>query len=329
METNLRNENNTFSRVIIDSLQRNFKDQCITGVVLVVAVTALILAQDGFAVEVRNGSQAQVANVSPPLIDPPDALVDSGIAHMQHGDYAAAYRLFLAAAEQDSAEAQNDLGMLYLHGLGVDKDYSIATRWFSKASEKGDVVATYNLGCIYLDGLGLAKDEQRGAQLILQAARGGLQIAQNQIGILYMQSRGVAADHQEAANWFRTAADGGDVAAQFNLGMLYVDGNGVAQSYAEAAKWLQKAADQGSRMAQHNLGYMYAAGKGVPQNDRLATMWYKRAAETEVTQTDPVAQVLWLARKRASERTNSLSNSDCNGSPSGINKKQPSVSIDC
>ncbi len=37
-------------------------------------------------------------------------------------DYVAAVRWFRAAAEQGNAEAQYDLGLMYLEGLGVTQD---------------------------------------------------------------------------------------------------------------------------------------------------------------------------------------------------------------
>jgi len=53
------------------------------------------------------------------------------------------------AAEQGNAAAQNDLGFMYLNGLGVAQSDEQAVHWYRKAAEQGNIFAIESLkGCL-------------------------------------------------------------------------------------------------------------------------------------------------------------------------------------
>ena len=59
------------------------------------------------------------------------------LARMYHRGYAVqddaeAARLYQLAAEQDHAMAQNNLGVMYEQGRGVERDEALAARWYRK-----------------------------------------------------------------------------------------------------------------------------------------------------------------------------------------------------
>jgi hypothetical protein len=53
------------------------------------------------------------------------------------------------AAEAGDKVAQNNLGVLYRDGLGVEKNPSDALSWFQKSAEQGYAKAQLNLGQLY------------------------------------------------------------------------------------------------------------------------------------------------------------------------------------
>ena len=87
-------------------------------------------------------------------------------------------------AENGNAKAQNNLGLMYHFGKGVEEDYSEAVRWFTKSAEQGDADAQYNLG------------------------------------LMYKKGKGVGADYAEAVRWWEKAAEQGDADAQYMLDTL-------------------------------------------------------------------------------------------------------------
>jgi len=57
-------------------------------------------------------------------------------------DYAEAVRWFRKAAEQGDAQAQFNLGLMYVNGKGVRQNYKIAKEWVGKACDN-----RLQLGC--------------------------------------------------------------------------------------------------------------------------------------------------------------------------------------
>lgn len=74
-----------------------------------------------------------VAAVAGPLED--------ALAAHDKGDDAAALRIIRPLAEQGSAEAQYNLGIIYFTGQGVPRDTAEAAKWFRRAAERGDATA--------------------------------------------------------------------------------------------------------------------------------------------------------------------------------------------
>ena len=74
--------------------------------------------------------------------------------------------------------AQNNLGVMYYSGEGVEQDYARAAELYGKAAEQGHMYAQYNLGGMYYDGEGVEQDFARAAELFRKAADAGNNEAQ-------------------------------------------------------------------------------------------------------------------------------------------------------
>ena len=73
-------------------------------------------------------------------------------------DYGKTVKWYQMAAEQESADAQFALGVMYGKGDSVAQDYSEAVKWWRKAAEQGFAPAQYNLGKMYQEGQGVPQD---------------------------------------------------------------------------------------------------------------------------------------------------------------------------
>ena len=71
---------------------------------------------------------------------------------------AEAAKWFRTAAEQGSADAQYNLGVMYYKGRGVARDYVEAAKWLRTAAEQGSATAQSNLGVMYANGDGVPED---------------------------------------------------------------------------------------------------------------------------------------------------------------------------
>ncbi|MDT8364233.1 MAG: tetratricopeptide repeat protein [Nitrosomonas sp.] len=66
--------------------------------------------------------------------------------------------LFLEKAIKGSADAQYQLGLLYLTGRGTLQDFSEASKWLILAAEQNHPLAQYELGLLYQVGQGVGLD---------------------------------------------------------------------------------------------------------------------------------------------------------------------------
>jgi TonB family protein len=116
--------------------------------------------------------------------------IDEGQSAYDRGDYAAAMRLWRPLAEQGSARAQNNLGVLYENGKGVPEDVVEAVRWYRLAAEQGYAGAQNNLGLIYAIGRGGVRQDPLRAYMWFSLAAGSLS---GEVGKTVSQTRDVFA----------------------------------------------------------------------------------------------------------------------------------------
>ena len=81
-----------------------------------------------------------------------------GLQAYKKKDYETALREWIPIAEKGNPEAQNNLGVMYLNGEGVDPDYKTAMKWFTLAAEQSVADAQNNLGLMYGNGQGVKQD---------------------------------------------------------------------------------------------------------------------------------------------------------------------------
>ena len=239
-------------------------------------------------------------------------------------DYAEAVKWYRRAANKGNAEAQNDLGLCYYYGEGVEEDETEAVRWFWDAAMQGNARAQNNLGNCYYYGKGVKQDNKEAVEWYQGATAKGNADAQYSLGNMHEYGHVVEQSYEKAVEWYRKAAEQGQVRALCKLGYMYEYGKGVKQSDEKAVEWYRKAAKQGDAYAQNELGDRYCFGEGVEESDETAVEWYRKAAEqgyasaqnelgdryyfgTGVKQSDETA-VKWY--RKAAEQGNA--NAQCN-----------------
>jgi len=80
-------------------------------------------------------------------------------------------------AEQGDADAQYNLGLMYLLGDGVPENDAEAVKWFRLAAEQGYATAQYNLGRMYANGYGVPQNNIRAYVWYSFALAQGLEFA--------------------------------------------------------------------------------------------------------------------------------------------------------
>jgi hypothetical protein len=159
-------------------------------------------------------------------------------------DFKRAVQLFERAAAQGNAEAQDDLGLCYAHGQGVEIDHEAAAQLFQRAAEQGYPLAHYNLGNAFYEGKGVAQSYAEAVKCYRLAAAQGHPNALFNLGVCHADGIGVAQSYDEAVKWYRLAVAQDHAGALFNLGMCH-----VPQDLDEALRLFERAAAKGDTRA--------------------------------------------------------------------------------
>ncbi|THB68898.1 MAG: sel1 repeat family protein [Gammaproteobacteria bacterium] len=213
-----------------------------------------------------------------------------------------AIELFEKAANQGYSKAQFALAKIYLKGTnGVDISYSKAIPLLQELVKKGDDFSQYELGLVYLHGKGLEEDNNKALQLMQLAARQGNKKAQNRLRDIklfrnnlneaekggkkaqfivaenYYFGKGTKTSAEKALVWYRKSAEQGYAKAQFVVGKMYETGNGVDQNIHMAAKMYSLAAEKNHADAQYEYGLMFTRGGVVDIDVNKAIFWMEKA----------------------------------------------------
>jgi TPR repeat protein len=202
-------------------------------------------------------------------------------AAYESGNYTTALREWKPLAEQGDADAQFNLGQLYVRGDGVPQNNETAMKWYTLAAEQGNAVAQNNLGGMYRNGQGVPQNDKTAVKWYTLAAEQGNAVAQFNLGLMYDNGRGVTQDDKTAMKWYTLAAEQGVADAQKKVEEVEKRIEAAEEKIAEQneLRKLQTHAKQGNADAQYNLGVMYDNGEGVPQDDETAMKWFGLAAK--------------------------------------------------
>ena len=131
-----------------------------------------------------------------------------GVEAFQEGDYRRAFDAWSLGSYEGNAEAQYNLGVLYLEGQGIKANVDQARAWFLKAANQNHVEAQYNLGHMALSGIGVEKNTEKALLWWKRAAEGGYAQAQFNYGrALYLGIEDYSDQHsglaliRQAALW--------------------------------------------------------------------------------------------------------------------------------
>lgn len=198
-----------------------------------------------------------------------------GLAALKEKDYRKAKLEFTAAAEAGDADAQFQLGNLYLRGRGVEKSPRLAAQWYEKAIAQGNKDAQGRMGALLWEGAGIGKNQKRALELLRDGAASGNAVCQYELALLSFKGEEVGLGKDECYDLFRKAGEQGHADAQAKVGDALLHGRiGGKENPAEAEEWLRKAAAQGHIEAMRNLGACITKLHGR----REGVEWYRKAA---------------------------------------------------
>ena len=223
-----------------------------------------------------------------------------GNAYFTTKNYLLALRHLEVAADAGYPDAEDELGVMFVRGLGVIKDYQRAFDLFNKAAANGSPTGMGNLGSMYASGFFVKEDDTQALAWYEKSIEAGNAFGLAQAGVLSFNGKGAPRDYQMAAGYFQQAADLGDGYSLKFLAIMYERGLLGKPDPAKAAELRLKAAEvdpdsqnpecrrRPSRAARTAQAAAMAAERGV------------RASDTSVRAAAPgtatsVTRTAWLA----------------------------------
>lgn len=107
----------------------------------------------------------------------------------------------MKAAEQGDVESQNDIGISYEKGEGVDQDPTQALIWFEKAAKNGNIEAQYNAALKYYSGGGVIQNYDKSIKYAKMAASNGNKPAVELLLNIYSDENNPKYNPEKANYW--------------------------------------------------------------------------------------------------------------------------------
>ena len=117
----------------------------------------------------------------------------TGVDAYSNGNFKLALEEWLPLAEGGDATAQNSVGALYDHGLGVDEDDATAAHWYQLAADQNLPLAMRNIANMYAGGYGVPFDQALAESWYEKAARMGDPVSIKRMAALRPSSEFAAA----------------------------------------------------------------------------------------------------------------------------------------
>jgi len=100
--------------------------------------------------------------------------LEDAVEAMRTGNFAEAYCIMRPIAEDGDADAQYNIGWMYVNGYGLRINDSLALEWWKKASRQGHIDASFSIAMLYSLGEGeVPRDTSAAIDFYLLAADAG------------------------------------------------------------------------------------------------------------------------------------------------------------
>ncbi|WP_428095502.1 tetratricopeptide repeat protein [Candidatus Thioglobus sp.] len=141
--------------------------------------------------------------------------------------------MFIEFGMTASVQAETKLDRWYQIGYDYSQMQrnDDAFEWMMRAADGGHSGAQNNIGLSYLHGLGVKQDEKQAFEWFEKSAKQGLPYAQSELAMLHYEGKGTEKDIQLAQNWWLTAAKQQDEYAQYNLASLMLEKDDIKSAY--------------------------------------------------------------------------------------------------
>ena len=139
-----------------------------------------------------------------------------------------------------ASKAAGYIGRMFLRGEGMEQDFEKALVWFRRGVKNGDALCQYELGVMYLHGLGVRKDPLLSGDYFRASAEQDFASAEVNMGKLFLDQGNVP----EATRYFDLAARHHHIEAFYHLAEINNNGIGRDRSCNMATAYYKMVAEK-------------------------------------------------------------------------------------
>lgn len=162
-------------------------------------------------------------------------------------------------------------------------DWTTAVAYYQKASDLGHPQAQNNLAIAYIEGLGVEPNPEKACGLFAQSAEKSP--TANTLANVALCYDSALRDFARAFPYRLRAAELGDKVSQRLLADMYYRGDGTDKNPEQALFWAKKSAIQHDAQALYLLAHLYGENKNRPENQIIA-YWYLKLADLKKSPDD-------------------------------------------
>lgn len=189
--------------------------------------------------------------------------------------YKEVLQILIPLADAGDPKAQNDVGIMYETGQGLNANFKIASKYYEMSANQGYSEGECNFGLVKK----AQKKYQEAVELFQKSANQGNMCGEHYLAVMYQHGKGIRRDYTKALEYYKKSADKGYSLAQSNLAVMYEKGKGTKINLSEAIHYYELSANGGEYIAQYNLGMIYYMGKSTTQDLVKAKELFKKACD--------------------------------------------------
>ncbi|KAI8880317.1 HCP-like protein [Backusella circina FSU 941] len=195
-------------------------------------------------------------------------------------DFSIAYRYFKLSSENGYPRAQNQIGLMYLRGHGVEKDHQKALKCFTTASEQMDTWECLNPGLDFHYGRKVDKNHEIAEIYLQRAAEENEEEAQTYLDAIHLDKIEKEHNSSKRMEQLEKTVEDMNPISLYDRGMkLYTGSCEGVKNYSLSFFYIRKAAEKNHSQAIAQLGIIYLDGKAVEKDENEGIKWIEKSIE--------------------------------------------------
>jgi TPR repeat protein len=194
-----------------------------------------------------------------------------------------AMKWFQKSTMQLNSLGCHEKGMEFYESVDLDNNYEIALLYLKKAAGEDDSKAQVQLGIMYLHGVGLERNDYKAMEWIESSIKKYMNGYYSfNFGLIFYNGIKVEKNYDIALKFLQKSADDNYELAQALLGLMYLDGHGVSKNEDKAKSWIENSMRKKEPNDCNDQAMKYYNGFDIEKNHKIAMLYLQMAEHKNI-----------------------------------------------